>query len=86
MVFLVTHETQESVFPYFIHKVTHVDNWGTVFLSNALMFIKCPGVSRSTNDQRNASATFLTAVGYLILNIDICILLVRIDYSDMKPE
>ena len=86
MVFLVTHETQESVFPYFIHTVKYVDNWGTVFLSNALMLIKCPGVSISIDDQRNASATFLRAVGYLILNIDICSLLVRIDCTAMKPE
>ena len=26
MVFLVTHKTQESVFPYFIHTVKYVDN------------------------------------------------------------
>ena len=86
MVFLVTHETQESLFPYFIYKVKYVDNWGTVFLSNALMFIKCPGVSISINDNRNASATFLRAVGNLILNNEICSLPVRIDCAAMKPE
>ena len=85
-VFLVTHETQESVFPYFIQTINYVENWGTVFLSNALMFMKCPGVSISTDDQRNAPATFLKAVGDLILNIDISSLVVRIDCVAMKPE
>ena len=70
----------------FIYKVKYVDNWGTVFLSNALMFIKCPGVSISINDNRNASATFLRAVGNLILNNEICSLPVRIDCVAMKPE
>ena len=50
------------------------------------MFIKCSGVLIRTDDWWNVSATFLRAVGYLILNIDICSLLVRIDCTVMKPE
>ena len=84
--FLVaTHEAQENVLLYFIHAVKYVENWGIVFLVNALMFHK---VSRGFNKHQwpTKCTTFLRAVGYLILNIDICSLLVRIDCAAMKPE
>ena len=84
--FLVaTHEAQENVLLYFIHTVKYVENWGIVFLVNALMFHK---VSRGFNKHQwpTKRTTFLRAVGYLILNIDICSLLLRIDCAAMKPE
>ena len=62
--FLVaTHEAQENVLLYFIHTVKYVDNWGIVFLVNALMFHK---VSRGFNKHQwpTKCTTFLRAVGY----------------------